>query len=98
MKKRLKNDIYDGVQGENRNAMGKVPNKGVGKGSGPREKKGLKMISTTAIRTKKRIQWDRYQITGRVGPRLQFFYFYFFTPMELHSELNNNAVVKCTNS
>jgi hypothetical protein len=35
-------------------------------------KKGLKMIGTTVIRSKRRIQWDRSQIMGWARPKLQW--------------------------
>jgi len=43
------------------------------------------------IRMKRGIQWDRYQIMGHARPKL---FFYFFTLMELYSDLNNIAVSK----
>jgi hypothetical protein len=49
-----------------------VGNKGVGKGMGPWEKKGLKMIGIMMIREKRGIQWDRSQIMVWEGPNFFF--------------------------
>jgi hypothetical protein len=46
------------------------------------------MIGITGIRAKRGTQWDRSQISVSVGP----LYSFFFTPVELYSDLNNTAV------
>jgi hypothetical protein len=54
------------------------------------------MIGMTAIRVKREIQWNRSQIMVPTGSRLIFFFF--FTPVELYSDLKNTAVMKCPNA
>jgi hypothetical protein len=66
----------------------------LGKGVGSMKKIVLKMIGTMVIKEKRGIQWDRSQIRVSVGP----LYFFFFTPVELYSDLNNTAVTKCPDS
>jgi hypothetical protein len=50
------------------------------------------MISITANRMKRGVQWDRSQIRVREGPN-----FLFCTPIELYFDLNNIVMSKCSN-
>jgi hypothetical protein len=52
-----------------------------------------KMIGMTAIRERREIQWNRSQIMVPTGSKL-----FFFTLVELYSDLKNTVVMKCPNA
>jgi hypothetical protein len=52
----------------------------------------LKIIGIKMIREKRGIQWDRSQIRVWAVPILLF-----FSSVELYSDLNNIALLKCLN-
>jgi hypothetical protein len=56
-----------------------------------------KMIWMNVIRVKRCIQWNRSQIMVKKFPDF-FFFFIFFTPVELYSGLKNTAVMKSPNA
>jgi hypothetical protein len=58
--KRMISDIYHDDQGEKRNPMGEVENKGFGKGGWVYGKKVLEVIGITMIKVKRGIQWDMH--------------------------------------
>jgi hypothetical protein len=83
LRRKVSNDRYHCDQGKKGNLMGYMTNKGARKGVGTTKKNCVK---------NDRYHWNQGEERNPMG-----YFFFFFTPMDLYSDMKNIVVLKCPN-